>query len=88
LARRAIDGARAVGDRLNGGRVQREDRVRDAVRVHLRHTVIVNIQQPLLEQRPRLSACIASGICQRLWQREVLLERNLPNHRFVPAPVK
>jgi hypothetical protein len=78
-----LDRARSIRDRLNCGRVQRQNGVRDAVRVHLRHAVIVKIQQPLLEQRPRLSGRIASRICQRLRQREVLLERNLPDHGFV-----
>ena len=77
---RNLIGARDVGNRLHGGRVQRQDHHLDAVPVHLRQPLVLDIQQALLQLRPIGVRDEARRIHQRVRDGEVFFECDLALH--------
>ena len=72
-ADRNLVGAGDVGNRLHGGRVQRQDHHLDAVPVHLGQPLVLDIQQTLFQFRPVGIRDKSRRIHQRLRNCEMFL---------------
>ena len=77
----------AVEHRLHAGRVERQDRERDAVRVHLAQPLVVQVQQPPLEHVQLPGHGVLGRLAQRLLDAEVLFDRDLPVMQCAVRPI-